>query len=55
MGLVAQTDKLLLSGLLSLAGCGWFNLAVAAASAVTLLAGPSFAALMPRLTALGPG
>lgn len=49
---VAQTDKLLLSGLLSLAGYGWFNLAVAAASAVTLLTGPIIAALMPRLTAL---
>jgi O-antigen/teichoic acid export membrane protein len=49
---VSQTDKLLLSGLLSLTGYGWFNLAIAAASGVTLLTGPIITALMPRLTAL---
>lgn len=49
---VSQTDKLLLSGLLSLADYGWFSLTVLAASGVLLLTSPIVAALMPRLTAL---
>lgn len=49
---VSQTDKLLLSGLLSLADYGWFSLTVLAAGGVLLLAGPIAAALLPRLSAL---
>lgn len=49
---VTQTDKLLLSGLLSLADYGWFSLTVMAAGGVLLLAGPIAAALLPRLSAL---
>jgi O-antigen/teichoic acid export membrane protein len=49
---VSQTDKLLLSGLLSLSDYGWFSLTVMAAGGVLLLAGPIAAALLPRLSAL---
>lgn len=49
---VSQTDKLLLSGLLSLADYGWFSLTVVAAGGVLVLAGPVAAALLPRLSAL---
>ena len=49
---VSQTDKLLLSGLLSLADYGWFTLAVMAAGGVLMLANPIVAVLMPRLTVL---
>lgn len=50
--IVSQTDKLLLSGLLSLADYGWFSLTVLAAGGVLLLAGPIAAAIQPRLSAL---
>jgi O-antigen/teichoic acid export membrane protein len=49
---VLHTDKLLVSGMLSLAEYGWFSLAVLAASGVLLLAAPIVAALVPRLTAI---
>lgn len=49
---VSQTDKLLLSGLLSLADYGWFSLTVMAASGVIMLTNPIVAALLPRLAAL---
>ncbi len=49
---VSQTDKLLLSGLLSLADYGWYSLTVMAASGVLLTGGPIAAALRPRLSAL---
>ena len=49
---VSQTDKLLLSGLLSLEQYGWFSLSVLAASGVLMLTSPVVAALLPRLTAL---
>lgn len=48
----SQSDKLLLSGLLSLADYGWFSIASLAASGVLLLTSPIVAALMPRLSAL---
>ncbi|AYQ27911.1 MULTISPECIES: lipopolysaccharide biosynthesis protein [unclassified Polaromonas] len=48
----SQTDKLLLSGLLSLVDYGWFSLTALAASGVLLLTGPIATALLPRLTAL---
>ena len=49
---VSQTDKLVLSSLLSLADYGWFSLTVLAAGGVLLLAGPLATALLPRLSAL---
>jgi O-antigen/teichoic acid export membrane protein len=49
---VSQSDKLLLSGLLSLADYGWFSIASLAASGVLLLTSPIIAALIPRLSAL---
>lgn len=49
---VSQTDKLLLSGMLSLSDYGWFSLAVLAANSVLLLTTPIVAALMPRMSAL---
>lgn len=50
--IVSHADKLLLSGLLSLAEYGWFSLTVLAASGVSMLAGPIAAALLPRLSSL---
>lgn len=50
--LVTQTDKLLLSKLLSLTNYAYFTLAVLAASGVTIVSGPVSAALTPRLTKL---
>lgn len=50
--LVGNTDKLLLSTLLSLTDYGRFSLAVLVASGVVLMASPVGAALMPRLTVL---
>lgn len=50
--LVGNTDKLLLSTLLSLTDYGRFTLAVLAASGVVLAASPVGAALMPRLAIL---
>lgn len=49
---VTQLDKLLISGLVSLADFGVFNLAVTVASGLLVVTGPVGAALMPRLTHL---
>jgi O-antigen/teichoic acid export membrane protein len=49
---LSQVDKLLLSGLLSLADYGAFSLAAVAASAVLLVSGSLAEVLMPRLTQL---
>lgn len=49
---VSQSDKLLLSGLLSLADYGRFTLAVLAAGGLLMLAGPIVSVLTPRLTVL---
>jgi O-antigen/teichoic acid export membrane protein len=49
---VSQIDKLLLSGLLTLADYGRFTLAVMAAGGLLILASPIVAVLMPRLTVL---
>lgn len=48
----SHTDKLLLSGLLSLADYGWFSLTALAAGGVLLLTSPIATVLLPRLTAL---
>jgi len=50
--IVTQLDKLLISGLVSLADFGVFNLAVTVASGLLVVTGPVGAALMPRLTHL---
>lgn len=50
--LVTQTDKLILSNLLSLSDYAFFTLAVLAASGVTFICVPINAALVPRLTKL---
>jgi O-antigen/teichoic acid export membrane protein len=50
--LVTQTDKLVLSKLLSLANYGYFTLAVLVASAVMQTTGPITAALIPRMARL---
>lgn len=50
--LVTQTDKLILSSLLSLSEYGYFSLAVLAASGVLMISGPIGTALMPRLANL---
>lgn len=50
--LVTQTDKFLLSKLLTLSDYGYFTLAVLAASGVMLIGGPISGALLPRLTKL---
>lgn len=49
---VTQTDKLVLSKLLSLTDYAYFTLAVLVASGVTVIAGPISIALQPRLTKL---
>ncbi len=49
---ISQSDKLLLSGLLSLTDYGRFTLCVLAASGLLMLASPIVAVLMPRLTVL---
>lgn len=49
---VTQSDKLVLSKVLSLADYGFFTLAVMAASGVTTMATPISAALMPRMARL---
>jgi O-antigen/teichoic acid export membrane protein len=49
---LSQVDKLLLSGLLTLADYGAFSLAATAASAVLLVSGSLAEVLMPRLTQL---
>ena len=48
--LVTQTDKLVLSKLLSLADYGYFTLAVMLASGVNILSGPVSTAIVPRLS-----
>ncbi|MDK2678967.1 oligosaccharide flippase family protein [Vibrio vulnificus] len=50
--LVTQTDKLILSGILSLTEYGFFSLAVLVASAVLVSSAPVSTALMPRLVRL---
>lgn len=51
--LVTQTDKILLSGVISLSEYAYFSMAVLVASGVTLLTAPISGALVPRLTRLG--
>lgn len=50
--LVTQTDKLVLSKLLSLTDYAYFTLAVLVAGGVMILSGPISGALLPRLTKL---
>lgn len=50
--IMTQTDKLLLSRLLSLPAYGHFTLAVLAAGAIMLAGGPISSALLPRLSRL---
>ena len=50
--LVSQTDKLLLSGLMTLSEFGEFTLATTAAGAVLLATTPLSAVILPRMTAL---
>ena len=50
--LVTQTDKLILSGMLTLAEFGYFSLVALVAGGVTMLSGPISQAIMPRLTLL---
>lgn len=50
--LITQTDKLILSGVLTLAEFGYFSLVALVAGGVTMLSGPISQAVMPRLTLL---
>ncbi|WEZ89952.1 oligosaccharide flippase family protein [Pseudomonas sp. NyZ480] len=50
--MVTQTDKMILSGLLSLSEYGHFSLAVLVASGILVLNGPVSSAVMPRLASL---
>lgn len=50
--LVTQTDKLVLSSLLSLADFGYFTLSALAASGVMMVSGPISGALLPRMARL---
>lgn len=50
--LVTQTDKLILSKLISLSEYGLFTLAASAASAIMLFSGPISSAIQPRLARL---
>jgi O-antigen/teichoic acid export membrane protein len=50
--LVTQTDKLILSRLLSLSDYGYFTLAVLVAGGVLIISGPVGAAIMPRMAKL---
>lgn len=50
--LVTQTDKLILSGVLSLAEFGYFSLVALVAGGITALSGPISQAIMPRMTML---
>jgi O-antigen/teichoic acid export membrane protein len=47
---VTQTDKLILSKILSLSDYGYFTLGVLVASSVTLIGGPICNAILPRMT-----
>lgn len=50
--LLTQTDKFVLSGILSLEEYGYFNLAVLLASGIMMLSGPIHTTIMPRITHL---
>lgn len=50
--LVTQTDKLVLSKILSLSDYGYFTLGVLVASAVLIVSGPISTAILPRLVRL---
>lgn len=50
--LVTQTDKLVLSKILTLADYGYFTVAILVASGIMLISTPISAALMPRMTRL---
>lgn len=50
--LITQTDKLILSGILSLTEYGYFTLAVMLAAGIMLLSGPITSAIMPRMARL---
>jgi len=50
--LVTQTDKLILSGVLTLAEFGYFSLVALVAGGITALSGPISQAIMPRMTML---
>jgi len=50
--LITQTDKLILSGILSLAEFGYFSLVALVAGGITALSGPISQAIMPRMTLL---
>ena len=50
--LITQTDKLILSGILSLEEFGYFSLVALAAGSITVLSGPVSQAIMPRMTLL---
>lgn len=50
--LVTQTDKLVLSGILTLSEYGYFSLVALVAGSVTILSGPIAQAILPRLTLL---
>lgn len=50
--MVTQTDKLILSKILTLSDYGYFTLAVLVASAVTIMSGPISGAIMPRMARL---
>lgn len=49
---VTQTDKLVLSGILSLENYGYFTLAVLVANGIMVIGGPISSALMPRMARL---
>ena len=49
---VTQTDKLILSGILTLESYGYFTIAVLAANGIMLLSGPISSAIMPRMARL---
>ncbi len=50
--MITQTDKLVLSGILSLVQYGHFTLAVLAASGIMIISGPISTALLPRFARL---
>jgi O-antigen/teichoic acid export membrane protein len=50
--MVTQTDKLVLSKILTLAEYGYFTLAVLVASGIMVISGPVSGAIMPRMTKL---
>jgi O-antigen/teichoic acid export membrane protein len=49
---ITQTDKLILSGILSLSEFGYFSLLALVSGGVTMLSGPISQAIMPRMTIL---